>query len=126
MKERILIYDGDCEFCRRQVEFLRRHDVAGRIRAVAFQENDPARYGVSRAAAEEAMHLVAPDGRVWRGSAAAREVLALIPSLSFLTWLFRLPGAMFIAERAYRWVARRRHRFGCASAACGRGTRYVE
>ncbi|HSG82119.1 MAG TPA: DUF393 domain-containing protein [Gemmatimonadota bacterium] len=121
MKSWVLLYDGDCEFCRRQVNFLERHDTRGRIRAIPFQSANLESYAVTRRAAEEAMHLVSPDGAVWRGAEAARETLELLPRFEALAWLFRIPGAMFVAERVYQWIARRRHRFGCSSAACRRG-----
>lgn len=117
-----LIYDGQCEFCRRQVERALRWDVNRRIDAVPFQTADLARYGVSRDAAANAMHLVAPSGTVWSGAAAARELSRLLPRTRPLSWLFAVPGAMIVAERSYRTIARRRHRLGCESAACGRGT----
>jgi predicted DCC family thiol-disulfide oxidoreductase YuxK len=117
----VLLYDGDCAFCRRQVGFIERHDAEGRIEAVPFQEADLGDYGVTRQAAADAMHLVSPAGDVWSGAAAAREVLKLLRWLRPLAWLFYLPGAMFVAERVYRWIARRRHRFGCGSAVCRRG-----
>ncbi|KPK63921.1 MAG: hypothetical protein AMS21_06470 [Gemmatimonas sp. SG8_38_2] len=116
-----LIYDGQCRFCQRQVELALGFDVDGRIDAVPFQSADPERFGVSRLAAEEAMHLVAPTGTVWRGAAATREIVRLLPRIRLLAWLFHLPGAMLIAERVYRSVAKRRHRFGCNSSACRRG-----
>ncbi len=116
-----LIYDGDCDFCRRQVRWIQRHDKQGLIAPVPFQVAELDRYGVGPVAAEEAMHLVAPSGTVWRGAAAAREVLRLLPRLRLLVWVFHIPGAMFVAERVYRWVARRRHRFGCDSPVCRRG-----
>ncbi|UCC81992.1 MAG: DUF393 domain-containing protein [Gemmatimonadota bacterium] len=117
-----LIYDGDCQFCRRQVERLRRVDRGGRIETVPFQTADLARYGIDLTAAEEAMHLVAPTATVFRGAEAARETLRLLPFGRPLVWLLAAPGAMFAAERVYRWVARRRHRFGCNSSVCRRGT----
>ncbi len=121
MEGYVLIYDGKCEFCRRQVRLIERWDRDGRLTAVPFQTADLVRYGVSRAAAGEAMHLVAPSGTVWRGAAAAREAARLLPGVRWLVVLFGLPGAMAVAERVYRWVARRRHRFGCSSEACRRG-----
>ena len=117
-----LIYDGDCEFCRRQVDRVRRRDRRGRIEPLPFQTVDLTRYGIELAAAEEAMHLVGPSGTVWRGAEAARETLRLLPVGRPLVWLFSVPGAMFAAELVYRWVARRRHRFGCDSSVCRRGT----
>jgi predicted DCC family thiol-disulfide oxidoreductase YuxK len=116
-----LIYDGQCDFCRRQVEIALRWDVNRRIDAVPFQAADLGRYGVSRDAAQDAMHVVAPSGTVWRGAAAARELSRLIPRTRLVSWLFAMPGAMIVAERTYRKIARRRHRLGCESAACRRG-----
>jgi predicted DCC family thiol-disulfide oxidoreductase YuxK len=103
------------------VRFIERHDTNDRIEAMPLQRADLGRFGVSRQAAEEAMQLVSPAGEVRSGAAAARRVLELLPKFKPLAWLFYLPGAMFVAERLYRWVARRRHRFGCDSAVCRRG-----
>ncbi len=121
MDKWLLIYDGDCEFCRRQIDLLERHDARNVIEPVPFQTADLSRYGLTRQATEEAMHLVSSSGSVWRGAAAAREILKLIPRGWILAWIFYLPGAMFVAERVYSWVARRRHRFGCESEVCQRG-----
>lgn len=116
-----LVYDGDCEFCRRQVGLIERWDRGHAIDAVPFQTADLQRLGVGRQAAEEAMHLVSPGGHAWRGAAAARQLLTLLPGGRLLAWLFDLPGAMYLAERIYRWIARRRHRLGCGSELCRRG-----
>ncbi len=116
-----LIFDGDCGFCRHQMHWIQHRDTSGLILPVPFQVADLDRYGVSLAAAEEAMHLVSPSGTVWRGAAAAREVLRLLPRVRHLVWIFYVPGVMFVAERVYRWVAKRRHRFGCDSPVCRRG-----
>jgi acetyl esterase len=103
-----LIFDGDCQFCLRQVERLRRIDRRGRIETVPFQTADLARFGIELTDAEEAMHLVAATGTVWRGAEAARGLFRLLPFARPLVWLLSVPGAMFAAERVYRWVARRR------------------
>ncbi len=116
-----LIYDGDCKFCRRQVNLIARWDRMDRLTAVPFQTAELELYGVSREAAEQAMQLVAPSGAVWSGAAAARELAGLLPTLRPFVWMFRVPGAMFLAERTYRWIARHRHRLGCESSVCRRG-----
>jgi predicted DCC family thiol-disulfide oxidoreductase YuxK len=116
-----LIYDGQCEFCQRQVELALRWDVDRRIEAVPFQTAELDCYGVSEDAAEDAMHLVAPSGSVWSGAAAARELSRLLPRTRPLSWLFAVPGAMTVAERTYRAISRRRHRLGCESTSCRRG-----
>jgi predicted DCC family thiol-disulfide oxidoreductase YuxK len=67
------------------------------------------------------MHLIAPDGRIWRGATAAREVLALLPRWRWAAYLMRVPGVLAVAERVYDWIARRRHSMPCGSAVCRRG-----
>lgn len=120
VSEWTLIYDGDCQFCRRLVKLISRLDSKARLTTLPFQHVDLQRYGVSREAAEQAMQLVAPSGEVWSGAAAASKLARLLPALRPLAWGFRVPGALGLAERVYRWIARRRHRFGCASGVCRR------
>lgn len=121
MGEWTLIYDGDCRFCRRLVALVSRLDWKARLTVLSFQDADLERYGVSREAAEQAMQLVAPSGAVSSGAEAARDLGRLLPALRPLAWLFHVPGVTGLAERVYRWVARRRHRFGCGSGTCRRG-----
>lgn len=68
----------------------------------------------------EAMHLVLPDGSVFAGAAAARELTRFVPALPGLTLraLFSLPGGMLVAGRVYRLVAGNRYRLGCEGGHC--------
>ena len=103
------------------MDLVKRWDRGDAVEAVPFQTADLQSLGLNRGAVEEAMHLVSPNGKSWRGAAAARELLTLLPGGRALAWLFALPGAMYVAEHIYRWIARRRHRFGCGSDLCRRG-----
>ena len=118
-----LFYDAQCPFCRGWIRALRRWDRAGRVSTVPLQDEDAWRAvpGLTRAGLEEAAHLVGPDGSVYAGAAAARPLLRLLPWGWALAAPLALPGAGRAAAGVYRWVARRRHRDGCASPACGRG-----
>lgn len=62
--------------------------------------------GRPRSALEQAVHLVRPDGAVFSGAAAARELLRYLP----FGWpgraLLAIPGVLPVAERVYRWIAR--------------------
>lgn len=123
MSAYVLLYDGDCAFCRTWVERVARRDRRGRIRFVPFQEIDPASYGIERSALESAMHLVGPGGRVWKGAAAGREIARFLPGWRWAWYALGIPGALPMAQRAYDWAAHRRHRLGCGSAYCRRGHR---
>lgn len=104
-----LIYDGECGFCRRSADFVRRRDREQRLALIPFQDQaGVAAFGIPLPALAAAMHLVLPDGRVFAGADAAPEVLKLLPGWRWLAWPFRLPGVLPAARRVYAWIARRR------------------
>ena len=104
-----LIYDGNCGFCRRWVERVRRWDRRGSLEMVPYQAPDLERRfpGVSRADCVERIHLVDERGAVHRGATAGREVLRRLPGGTLWTLPFRIPGGLWVAERVYVWIARR-------------------
>jgi predicted DCC family thiol-disulfide oxidoreductase YuxK len=105
-----LIYDGECEVCRRAVTLVERWDRERRVALVPFQDQGRvAAFGIALPALAAAMHLVLPDGRVFAGADAAPELLRLLPGKRWMAWLFTLPGVMPLARRVYAGIARRRH-----------------
>jgi predicted DCC family thiol-disulfide oxidoreductase YuxK len=105
-----LIYDGECGFCSQAVALLRRWDREQVLRFVPFQDGAAvARFGIALPALAAAMHLIRPDGRVYAGADAAPELLRLLPGKRWLAPLFRVPGVLPLARRAYAWIAARRH-----------------
>jgi predicted DCC family thiol-disulfide oxidoreductase YuxK len=111
----ICIYDGDCGFCSRCVDWAsRRSDV----RFEPFQRTDLSAFGIAEDAAATAVHVVATDGRVLRGAAAVAAVLRECRGgWPLLGLVMRLPLIRNIAEVAYGLVARNRHRLP-GPAAC--------
>jgi predicted DCC family thiol-disulfide oxidoreductase YuxK len=111
----LCIYDGDCGFCARCVEWAsRRSDV----RFEPFQRTDLTAYGITEGAAAEAVHWVGTDGRVARGGAAVAAVLRECRGgWPMIGLAMRLPGINVIAEGIYRLIARNRHRLP-GPAAC--------
>lgn len=103
----VLIYDASCGFCRRWVGRLKRWDRHDRIRVLPLQ--DPAAPALARRPREElerAAHLVRPDGAVFAGAAAARELFVYLPGGRVPRAVLAVPGVMPLVERAYGWVAR--------------------
>jgi predicted DCC family thiol-disulfide oxidoreductase YuxK len=104
-----LIYDGECGFCQRAVDLVRRRDRERRLALIPFQDQARvAAFGIPLPALAAAMHLLLPDGRVFAGADAAPEILRLLPRWRWLAWLFRVPGVLPAARRVYGWIARRR------------------
>ncbi len=106
----ILIYDGECAFCRywigrwrvltgERIEYTPFQQVASRFSTITIQE-----YAA-------AIHLIETDGRVFRGAEAALRTLMEVPRWRWAYWLYRRgPGVAFLAERCYGWIARNRGR----------------
>ncbi len=106
--EPTLVYDGGCDFCVRWVRRVRRWDRAGVVRYLPLQDAlAPAVAGRCRPELQRAAHLVRPDGAVYAGAAATRELLWYLPGGWILCTVMGIPGVMPLAERLYAWIARR-------------------
>lgn len=104
----ILIYDGQCGFCQRWVSRVRVCDRRSAVQYLPLQ--DPQATVISgrqRQALESAVHLVRPDGAVFAGAAAARELLGYLPGGGIPKAIMSLPAVRGMAARVYIWVARR-------------------
>jgi len=118
----IVLYDDACPMCAFQMKVLRRLDWLHvlsllplshpRAREVAPQ--------LTREALLEAIHCVGPTGQVYRAARCLRFVGMRLPLLVPLALLLWLPGALWVADRIYRWVSRNRmvlsRAFGCNDA----------
>jgi predicted DCC family thiol-disulfide oxidoreductase YuxK len=103
----LLIWDGDCGFCRRSVEHLRARS-GDRLAFEPYQTARPRFPDIPVSAFAEAVHLVEPDGRVSRGAEAVYRALALGGSRGLLlAWHF-VPGFAVVSEWGYRQIAAHR------------------
>lgn len=115
-----IIYDGECAFCMRALDVVRRFDRRG---ALCFYDSHseetlrlfPQLHGRD---VREAMYVVVEGEEVYRGFYAFRRIVWSNPSMWLLVPLFYFPCAPFFGTRIYDWVARNRYRFGCRSEFC--------
>lgn len=93
--------------CQEWVARLRRWDRHQVLDFVPFQDPTvPARFPwIPQDAFTDALQVVAPSGETWEGAGAAEKLTSILPGGRPLSWLFRLPLARPVADRAYRWVA---------------------
>jgi pimeloyl-ACP methyl ester carboxylesterase/predicted DCC family thiol-disulfide oxidoreductase YuxK len=102
----VLLYDGECAFCRRQVERLRAR-VGDAVRFEPFQGALDVG-GVSARELARAVHFVDADGRVSSGAEAIYRTLAAGGRATRL-WMYRhVPGFKALSEWGYRAIARHR------------------
>jgi len=106
----LMIYDGDCGFCRFWVKRWQR-STGSQVAYLPLQDPSIATQfpELPTAALETAVHLIEPDGKVFSGAEAVFRSLAANPSKQWPLRLYRkIPGAALLAEWGYRLVARHR------------------
>ena len=114
-----IVWDGTCGFCRRAVAWALARDRDQQFVAIPYQEVPPAFMTAQRTdACRDAVHVRLPSGEWLRGGRACLHVLERIgwPRLARVA---QMPPFVWIAEAAYRIVARNRPFFSRLTA---RGT----
>lgn len=104
----LLVFDGDCGFCRAWVEYWK-CQTGDRLLYASFQEVGERFPQVSREEFAAAVRLILPDGEVRSGAHAAFTALASVPDKRRILWMYeRLPGAAALCEAGYGVIARHR------------------
>jgi len=118
----IVVFDGDCAFCRGQAARIERWDTRRRFELIPRQ-----RPGLTDRFPQLAegdfntgMRLLMPDGRIHVGADAAFEIGRRLPYWRRIAWLYRVPGLHLAARAAYAWIAAHRQSLGrtCRDDAC--------
>ncbi len=107
----IVLYDGDCGFCRWSLAKLLAWDRRGALRPVALQDPEADRLlaGMDDPDRMASWHLVV-NGELWSAGAALAPMLRLLPGGRLAAApLERLPRSV---DRAYRAIAERRTTLG--------------
>ncbi|MEV4947673.1 DUF393 domain-containing protein [Streptomyces sp. NPDC053755] len=114
----VLLFDGDCGFCGRSIEVLRR-TVRPRVDLVPWQCADLAALGVTEDRADREVLWISPAGTVLGGP---RALSAVLMSGRRRWWglglVLRLPPVAWPARGVYRVIAKNRHRMPGGTSAC--------
>ena len=117
----IILFDGVCNLCNGFVQFIIRHDPAGRFRFASLQSDGGrallAAQGVPLTDAAPETVLLVADGQVYSHSTAVLQIARRLGGF------WRLLGVGFLLPRAwrdalYRFVARHRYQWFGRQAAC--------
>ncbi len=110
----VVIFDGQCRFCRGQVERLHRWD--GKQRLAFLSLHDPLveeRYpDLTHEQLMDQMYVIDAEHRRHGGAEAARYLTRRLPRLWILAPLMHIPGSLPLWRWCYKQVAKRRYRWG--------------
>ena len=109
----VLIFDGDCNFCRRWISRWR-EATGERVEYIPFQDPRVAERfpELPRAQCEQAVQLIDADGSVTSAAEAVFRALAVAPRHRWPLWLYQhMPGVAPATESCYLLVATHRTGF---------------
>src|SRR5579862_2357057 len=100
----LLLFDGDCGFCRFWVSRWQAM-TRGRVGFAPAQQEASRFPQITHDAWKRSVQLVTPDGTVYGGAEAVFRTLAYAPECRWMLAVYRhLPGARPVSEAAYRLV----------------------
>jgi predicted DCC family thiol-disulfide oxidoreductase YuxK len=119
----VVIFDGECKFCRASIAKLMRFDRRGQLAFLPLQDPEVARRypDLTHDELMKYMVVVPPDGRRLRGAEGFKYLSARLPALYWMAPLLYLPGLMPLWQMFYRAFAKRRYRWGRIES-CENGT----
>ena len=104
----MLIWDGDCDFCRLWIGRWR-DMTAGEVDYATYQEEAGRFPEISSNDFKRSLVFIQPDGVALIGAEAVYQSLAYSPSRRWLVWSYdHVPGFAAVSETSYRFVARHR------------------
>ena len=107
----LMIWDGECHFCRRWIERWR-EITAGQIDYAPYQEAADQFPEISFEDFKRSIIFIEPDGKTFFAAEAVYRSLACRSSRKWLAWSYdHVSGFAAISEIAYRFIARHR-KFG--------------
>lgn len=115
MDKPVVVYDGECRFCRWSVARIQRLDRGGQFEYLPRQAPDAEeRFPVlKRSDFNTGLRLVEADPEVVHvGADGVYQIYRRLPPMHRVAWLYRVPVLTWIFRLGYAIVARNRHRFG--------------
>ena len=114
MNRPVVVYDGECRFCRWSVTRIQRLDRDGQFeylprQAPGAEERFPL---LKHSDFNTGLRLVPDAETVHVGADGVYQIYRRLPPLHLVAWLYRVPVLTWLFRLGYALIARNRHRFG--------------
>ncbi len=108
----VVIFDGQCRFCKKQVQRLKAFDSGNRLSYISLHDSRVAeRYPeLTRDQLMDQMYVISTDGNRHGGAAAVRYLSRRLPKLWWLAPIMHIPFSLPLWQWLYNRVAIRRYK----------------
>ena len=122
----LIIFDGQCRFCRGQVQRLARWDHGQRLAFISAHDPRVAQRfpQLTHEQLMQDMYLIDAQGESYRGAEVVKYLSSRLPMLWLLAPWLHIPGSLPVWQWLYRQVAKRRYLWGKVEA-CDEGTCHI-
>ena len=120
----IVVYDGACPYCRKQVGRMKQRDVDEVFDYVPRQtEGLEQRFPrLAEGDFNTGLRLIEADGTIFVAGDAIYHIARRLRGWRNWAWLYRIPGLKQIFRAIYAWIARNRQKLGpCTDERCDLG-----
>jgi len=110
----VVLYDGTCGICAGNLKWLYRLDTLKKFDDMPYQTEGLQQLfpNLKVEECEKAMHLVFPDGRIYAGTDAFRQVFLRMPLMFVVGLVMFIPPIPWILRKLYPVLARNRYKLG--------------
>ena len=114
LPQSVVVYDGECRFCRQQITRIQGWDRQHRFEYLPRQTPGiEDRYPLlAQGDFNTGMRLIMPDGDIHVGADAVYHIALGLPRWRWIAWIYRVPLLHGLAKRLYAWIAARRQSLG--------------
>ncbi|QNN22027.1 DUF393 domain-containing protein [Planctomycetales bacterium ZRK34] len=120
----IVVYDGECPYCRRQVGKMQRRDDDGVFDYVPRQtEGLEQRFPkLAEGDFNTGLRLIEPGGEIFVAGDAVYHIARRLRGWRNWAWLYQVPGLKQLFRAVYAQIARNRQKLGpCTDDQCNIG-----
>jgi predicted DCC family thiol-disulfide oxidoreductase YuxK len=118
-----VIYDGDCGFCQRTVNLIKKFDWLHKFNFISFQDEKAFKTfkELTPEMCQKEIFLVKfsdNNKKYFPGYDAFKMMTLFIPVTMLFSWFFFLPGIVQLGRILYKIVAKNRHRIKLGDKTC--------
>lgn len=116
-ENRIVLFDGVCNFCNSSIQFIIRHDPKGIFKYAALQSDYAKKLVGDRISPEPESVILYEDGKVYDRTTAALKIARHLSGLWPLLYIFIVIPA-FLRDPIYKLIAKNRYKWFGKQEAC--------